>query len=268
MFFKLFSIEWTRLTHRAFFWVALAVCAFVIGFFQNDFYTNNTAKLLNGDLKMPGFSFDLATSLDQSMLIGLPFLVIMTAMVVGSDYSQRTNLHWLTRAPRPASLLAKFALLALVSFMIQFVPLLVGGGIGVYFRVSILESINLANVNWLATLSAPFYLTLVSLPYLALMMLITLVTRSAFFGAVIGLCYTQIFEMIFPAIFYATGLPKWLPTGFHISATYQLNAIGNKIVEIPDYLLNPTPAFVAAGIYTLILLAVVLWLYRRQDLGG
>ena len=268
MFLKLFSIEWTRLSHRALFWIALAVCALFIGFFQKNFYDDNTAKFMNGDLKIPGFSFDLATSLDRSMLIGLPFLVIMTAMVMGSDYSQRTNLHWLTRAPRPASLLAKFALLALVSFMIQILTLLAGGGIGVYYRAFILQTLNLANVNWLATLAAPFYLTLVSLPYLALILLITLLTRSAFFGAVIGLCYTEIIEILITGNFYGTGLPKWMPNGLHFSATYQLNVIGNKIVEIPEYLLNPTPAFVTAAIYTLTLLAAALWLYRRQDLGG
>lgn len=269
MFLKLFSIEWTRLVRRTLFWVTLAACALFIFYSQQHFYTANFTELASGSLKMPGFSFDLANSLDQSMLIALPFLVIIGGIMMGNDYSQRTNQHWLMRAPRPSSLLAKFSLLVLVSFIIQVLTLIVGGLVGWYFKTYTYHVFSLANVNWLATLAAPFYMTLVTLPYLALMLLVTILTRSTFFGLAIGLGYTQFIEILMSGLIYTGSWLRWLLLdNLNFSATWLLNSIGNKIVELPANLLAPATVFIAAAVYTLIFLAAALWLYQRQDLGG
>ncbi len=269
MFLKLFSIEWTRLTRRFLFWFTLAACAIFIFFSQQNFYTANTAELLNGNTKMPGFSFDLATSLDQIMLLALPFLVIISSLMVGNDYSQRTIQHWFMRASRPASLLSKFSLLIVITFILQVLALLVGGLTGWYFKTYTYNTFSMENVNWSATLIAPFYMTLVTLPYLALMLLATVATRSAFAGAAIGLGYTQFVEMLMDGIFYGTHWIKWMPRSLYMSATCLLNSIGNRTVTWrPEYFLAPIPAFITAALYTLILLALALHLYRRQDVGG
>ena len=265
---KLFSIEWTRLNHRTLLWFTLAACGLFIGYSQQNFYTANTAELLSRDLKMPGFSFDLASSLDQIMLVALPFLVIMAAVTLGNDYSQRTNQHWLMRGTRPASLLAKFTLLALITFLLQWLALWVGGAIGWYFKTYTYQAFSLANVNWLAAGVAPFYMTLVTLPYLALVLLITVATRSTFAGVAIGLGYTQFVELLLGGIFYGAAWAKWMPRNLYFSATYLLNSIGYRTVEIPGHLLQPGLAFAVAAVYTLIFLAAALWLYRRQDVGG
>lgn len=268
MFFKIFSIEWTRLTRRTLFWFTLAICAFYIFLSLQNFYTTNDVELFNGDIKMPGFSFDLATSLDQIILIAQPFLVIITALVLGNDYSQRTNQHWLMRAPRSVNLLAKFGILALVTFIIQILTLLVGGLTGWYFKTHIFDAFSLANVNWLATLAAPFYMTFVTLPYLALILLVSVVTRSAFASIVIGLGYTQFIEILLTGIFYGASSSKWLIRNLYFSATYLLNSIGNKAVDLPSNLFQPMPAFITVAIYTLTFLWLAIWLYRRQDIGG
>ncbi len=268
MFLPLFSIEWTRLTRRALFWLALAACTAFTFYSQQHFYTGSMAQLLNGETKMPGFSFDLATSLDQVLLVALPFLVIIAGLMMGNDYAQRTNHHWLMRASRPASLLAKFALLAVFALLVNILTLLVGGVTGWYYKTFLYQAFSLANVNWLATLAAPFYMTLVELPYLALMLLLTITTRSAFAGVAIGLGLTQFIEILLGGLFYSTGWTRWMLRNLYFSATYLLNSIGNKLVPTPDYLLAPAPAFIAAVIYTLIFLAAALWLYRRQDVGG
>ncbi len=83
---------------------------------------------------MPGASFDLANSLDQLLIVALPFLILISAMMLGNDYSQRTNQHWLMRTSRTSSLLAKFSLLTLVIFLLQWTTLLVGGTHGLVFQ--------------------------------------------------------------------------------------------------------------------------------------
>lgn len=42
-------------------------------------------------------------------------------------------------------------------------------------------------VNWMATLAAPFYMTLVNLPYIALTLVLAFALRSTFVSSVLGL---------------------------------------------------------------------------------
>ena len=268
MILKLFSIEWTRLTRRSLLWLTFLCCALFIWLSLENFYNLNRVQLLDGTLKMPGVSFDLANSLDQLLLVALPFLVILTALALGNDYSQRTNQHWLMRASRSSSLLAKFGLLSLVTFVLQILTLVVGGVTGWYYKAFTYKAYTLGNVNWMATLSAAFYMTLVTLPYIALMLLITVLTRSAFAGIVIGLGYTQFIEILLTSVFYGAGWSKWMMRNLYFSATYLLNSIGNKTVSPRAELLSPGAAFAMAAVYTLTLLSLAIWHYRRQDLGG
>ena len=268
MFIKLFSIEWTRLTRTALFWITLAACALFIGFGQQNFYTADVAGLTTGTLKMPSFSFDIANSLDPLIIVALPFLVLIGALMMGNDYSQRTNQHWLMRASHYSSLLAKFAVLITFTFLLQVLAMLVGGLLGWYFKTFIYHTFNTVNFNWFAALAAPFYMTLAILPYLALILFVTVATRSTFAAIAIGLGYTQFIEFIFSGIFSGAEWTKWIPRSLYDSSTYLLNSIGNRVVEIPQYYFPPVTAFVLAGGYTLLLLSLAVWLYNRQDAGG
>jgi hypothetical protein len=268
MFLKLFSIEWTRLTRRTLFWFTLVACSLFIWLSLENFYTLNRVQILDGSLKLPGVPFDLANSLDQLLIVALPFLILIAAMMLGNDYSQRTNQHWVMRSTRTTSLLAKFSLLVVLILLLQWITLLVGGLTGWYFKTFTYSTYSFANVNWVAVLSATFYMTLVTLPYAALMLLITVVTRSAFASIAIGLGYTQFIEFLITGLFYNSSWSKWLMRDLYYSATYLLNNIGNKTVDIPSHLLQPMPAFVTAALYTLTFLSLAIWLYRRQDIGG
>ena len=177
MFLKLLTVEWTRLSRRALLWITLLICCLYIGLRLANFYKTNRIELLNGSLKMPGISFDLANSLDQ-LLIAIPFLIILAGNMMGNDYSQRTNQHWLMRAPRHSSLLAKFVLLILLTFIIQVLILMVGWAVGFYYKTYIYQVPNILNVNWMATLAAPFYMTLANLPYIALTLIFAITLRS------------------------------------------------------------------------------------------
>jgi hypothetical protein len=267
MFLKLLSIEWTRLSHRALLWVMLAVCALYTGLSLANFYGSNPAELSDGTLKMPGVAFDLATPLDQ-MLILIPFLVIIAGNLPGNDYSQRTNQHWLMRASRASSLLARFSLLSLLTIGLQVLTIFVGALVGFYYKTYIYHVPDSLNINWLATIAAPFYMTLVNLPYLALTLLFAIATRSTFFSIALGLGYTQILENLLAGIFHGAGWTKWLFTNLYFSATFLLNSIGNRAVELPTHILSPGLALLTSAAYTFIFLALAIWLYCRQDVGG
>jgi len=267
MFFKLLTIEWIRLSRRALLWATLLICGLYIGLSLANFYKTNQTELLNDTLKMPGVSFDLANSLDQ-LLIAIPFLILIAGNLMGNDYSQHTDQHWLMRAPRHSSLLAKFTLLILLSLAIQFLTIMVGWAVGFYYKTYLYQVPNLFNVNWIATLAAPFYMTLVNLPYIALTLLLAVVLRSTFMSIVVGLGYTQLLEFLFAGIFHGSGWTKWLFTNLHFSASFLLNSIGNCVTKLPGSILAPEPALITSAIYSLILCLLAIWLYRRQDVGG
>lgn len=267
MFLKLLSIEWTRLSRRPLLWITLLICCLYIGLSLSNFYKANQTELLNGSLKMPGVSFDLANSLDQ-LLIAIPFLIILAGNMMGNDYAQRTNGHWLMRAPRHASLLAKFTLLTMLTIVIQVLTLVIGWAIGFYYKTYVYQVPDRLNVNWMAILAAPFYMALVNLPYIAMTLMFAVMLRSTFVSIVLGLGYTQILEFLLTGIFHGTGWTKWLFTNLHFSASFLLNTIGNRVATIPVHILAPAPALVTSIVYTLILFLLAIWLYRRQDVGG
>jgi hypothetical protein len=267
MFLKLLSIEWVRLSRRPLMWITLAGGALYTGLSLSNFYKINRIELLEGTLAMPGVAFDLANSLDQ-LLIAIPFLVILAGVLMGSDYSQRTNRLWLTRASRTSSLLAKFTLLVSLTLVIQILTLVTGGLVGHCYKTLVYHTANVFNVNWLALVAAPLYMTLVNLPYIALALALTVAFRSTFFSVVLGLGYTQILEYLLTGIFFGAGWTKWLLTNVYFSVSFLLNSIGNKVVEAPVRVLASTPALVISAAYTLLLLILAVWLYRRQDVGG
>ncbi|RPJ44471.1 MAG: hypothetical protein EHM21_10215 [Chloroflexi bacterium] len=268
MFFQLCSIETTRLLRRWLPWVTASACVFFSGLSLHNFYSSNRAQLMSGEAKIPGLSFDLATALDVAPLVSLPFLVLLAANLMGNDYTQRTNQHWLARAPRHTGLLAKFAVLTGFTFLLQILILLAGGGVGWYYKALTFNAFSLANVNNLAILAAPFYMTLASLPYLALALLIAVITRSTFAAAAIGLAYTEFVEILLTTIFHGQKWMMWHPRSLATSVTYLLNGIGNRVVEFPDYLAQPDAAMPVLFVYTLVFLLAAVWLYRRQDVGG
>ncbi len=268
MMLRLLSIESTRLFRRALPWVALAACLLYIGLSLYNFYTLNATAIVTGQLALPGLSFDLATSLDQVFMIAMPFLVMIGAALMGDDYAQRTNQHWLIRASRSTSVLAKFALLALVTVGIFVVTLLFGGAFGLALKTYLYGSASLVGVNALEALWAPVYMTIVVLPYAALMLLLALLTRSTFVSAGIGLIYTLFIELILGSAFFDAWWVRWLPRSLWLSATFRLNAIGDRMVAVPSSLHDPLTACVVAAGYTLVLLALAVWVYRRQDVGG
>ncbi len=266
MFFQLLSIEWTRLSRRLLLWLTMAACALYTGLSLANFYTLNRTELISGSLKMPGASFDLANSLDQ-MLVAIPFLVILASNIMGNDYSQHMNQHLLMRASRSSSLLAKLALLTLVTIGVQAVTLIVGGLVGFYYKHYVYGVADVLNVSWTATAAAPLYMTLVNLPYLACALALAVGLRSTFFSAVIGLGYAQVLDFMLTGIFHGAGWTKWLFANVHFSASFLLNAIGNRTVVPPSHILSPIPALLVAAAYTLVFLAIAVWLYRRQDLS-
>lgn len=119
MFFRLLSIEWTRLTRRTVLWLTLAASLYYVWAAVENYYRLTSVKLLDGTEKMPGLAFDLANGLDGLYPFLMPFVVIMAALVFGNDYSQRTNRHWLMRASRSNSLLTKFILLTGATALVQ-----------------------------------------------------------------------------------------------------------------------------------------------------
>jgi len=84
----------------------------------------------------------------------------------------------------------------------------------------------------------------------------------------LGLGYTQILEFLLAGIFHGAGWTNWLFTNLHFSASFLLNTIGNRVTKILTSILAPAPSLATSTVYTLMLLILAIWFYRRQDVGG
>ncbi|HRF48223.1 MAG TPA: hypothetical protein PLC98_11415 [Anaerolineales bacterium] len=268
MLLSLVSIEWIRLMRRWLPWAALLLCTVFSGLSLHNFYVLSAADFASGAVRLPGLSFDLATALDQTLVLGAPFIVVFGAVLIGDDFAQRTNQHWLIRASRTTSLLAKFATLALLILAWNSFTVLAGGAFGLGYKFWLTGAFNLAGVNWLQLLWALFYMTIVCLPYGALALLLALLTRSTFLGAAIGFGYALVVENLVGAVFARVDLVRWLPRSLYLSATYMLNHIGDRTVEVPAVLHQPLFACLVAAAYAVVLLGFAILWYRRQDVGG
>ncbi len=268
MLATLFVIESIRLFRRWLPWAGiLLTTAFVSLSLHND-YVANAADVGSGAMALPGLSFDLATSLEQSLYVMLPFTIITGAALMGEDYAERTNQHWLIRASRGASVLAKALVLTAVILLFFTVALTTGGIVGLGLKTWLYGSASLAGVNAVEFALVVVYLTFVTLPYAALVLLLALITRSTFVGAAIAFGYSLVLESLVSSIFWDAPWTRWLPRSLLLSTTYLLDRIGNPNVAAPATLHEPLMACAIAAGYAAILLGLAIWIYRRQDVGG
>lgn len=268
MLLRLLSIESTRMSRRWLPWIALGLCVAYTGLNQYSFYAANELDILSGVLELPALSFDLANPLNQVLPVVLPFIVIAGAALMGDDFAQHTNQHWLIRAPRSRSILAKFTLLTLLILCLHALTAVAGAALGLALKHHLYGTAGLLGINIAEALWAPVNMTIVMLPYAALMLVLALLTRSTVVSSALGFIYALLVETLVGRYFHDALWVSWLPRNLYLSATFRLNAIANQVVAVPAGAHDPLTAVAIAALYTAFLVALAIWIYRRQDVGG
>lgn len=207
--------------------------------------------------------------------LGGMFVVVLVAAFVGQEYTWHAVHLWLSRGvPRARYLLAKFAAVSLALGLLVLTALVAGAAVtGVYTYTS-QGALPLAEIDLLILARNIVYMLITLLPYAALALLLAVVSRSATVAIGVGLGYTLVVENMLVELLTlvssgAARVARYTPTmlakslGQAASTSTQVQ-VG---VQTPSAisLVEPTWAAALLCLYALVLTALAVWWFRRQD---
>jgi ABC-type transport system involved in multi-copper enzyme maturation permease subunit len=279
----MFVVENQKLFKRAIVWVELAVVAVAV--LAVNLMLFAITRVDTGDPMMgalqetlvwPGALTQTAGLASGASLGGI-LIIILTGAAMAQEYTWRTLQLWLSRGvPRSLFLTAKFAALLTPALLLVVVPLVLGGMITAVFSQIILGEIPFAAVEWGNVLWLTLATAYSLLPYAGLAFFLAVATRSTMITIGGGLAYTLLIEGMAVQIMALAGgnlaaIGKYVPAGL-VQSMLGLGAEANLELEAQMGLtvqyLEPGAAAVGIALYTVAFVALSIFIFRRQDLGG
>ena len=268
MFLRLLVIEIRKTLKNPALWGGLAGVLFLLAcatLFRH-------IQILNGYAESSGgLEKDLLNGLAFFNQIGILAYAILSAGIAAFDYVDRSMHLWLTRGvARPMLLTARlttilFFGLLLVCFSVMAVLVLSALSRGLFFG-----AVDTSNFNPAALLPAVLRLFWSSLPYLALTLLLAVLSRSPFFAAGGTILYGSVVEPFAPALGERfPWLIRYMPASLSQVLQHGTLALDhNALPTSPDAILPQGQAILLIGITFLLLSIASFVIFSRQDLGG
>jgi ABC-type transport system involved in multi-copper enzyme maturation permease subunit len=273
MFANVLAAEQTKVFKRRILWVEAAILMIASLFILGVSYsvTNTPEQVM--DITWPGSPPLLLRQFTN--MAGL-FVVVLVASVVAQEYSWRSVHLVLSRGvPRTVLILAKFCALILPVLVIVLAPMLVGVPVTALFTVWINGSLDPAQLEAgrlaIAFLAAVYVL----LPYAAAAFALAIISRSAVTAIGAGVAFTLVENIGLQLMHEMSGIaaeisqfsPAMLISGVLQGLTPPAASQGATIAQPVTYL-DPLPAAVMVGIYTVAFLLLAGYAFKRQDLTG
>ncbi len=281
------QVEMIKIMKRPMTWVLMAILAVLIVTLNVSMYTTairpdfaetrpaEVQEAIWDSLCWPTAFSDLLESAAGHQLGGL-VVAILVGAVVAQEYGWHSVHLWLGRGlSRLGFLGSKFLALAVVCLMFTLVPVLIGGPLTAWFTVQRTGGLDLSDLPAGGLIVSILRTAYTILPYIALMVLVAVLTRSAASSIGVGLAYALLGEQILGELLGLAGgswadLPRYLPGGM-ADALLRLNRsafgmetgiYGGRSGEV----LEPWAAAAGVALYTATLLGAALWAFARQDL--
>lgn len=267
MFLRQMSIEIRKTVRHPALWIGLTALLLLLALF---------IAIHHSQIKY-GFT-ESGGGLEQDLLEGLSFfnwisgfVYAVTASVIAAyDYP---NLRlWLTRGlQRQTLLLARLTVILLVSGLIILFTVFATLGLSALSRSLFFGGVDSSRLNTAAVLPMFLRTFWTSLPYLALTILLAIVSRSPIFAGGGMLVYADVFERLLMSISDRYPLLTHLLPG-NLSMALQINYYTiDRTASRPVFyapLMTEPQAILDIGIIFTILCAVSFLIFSRQDLGG
>jgi ABC-type transport system involved in multi-copper enzyme maturation permease subunit len=287
MFVNAFQMELTKIRHRTMTRVLFGMLAlFVAGMYMVLYVvlqsslsdpgaSPGTIESLRSILSWP-HSFSTLLGLVSGGALGGMLLIILTGAMTAQEYTWRTAHLWLSRGlPRSTFLLGKYAALAVVALLVVLTPLLVGTPLTAWTTHQLTGSLSLDGLD-VAQLALSILRTAYTLlPYIALTVLVAVLTRSTAAAIAVGLAYTLLVESILVQIL-SLGGGIWAKMAAYVpgSLAEALLQANHSMLRVD--LQGSTGAALTGGwaaalgltLYTAAFLGLALLAFRRQNLTG
>ena len=269
MFLRLLAIETRKTLKHPALWIGLLALTSLLAF-----------AILIDHLQIAKGYQPAKGGLEQDLLFGLAFfgwigvlVYAITASVISAfDYPDRSIQLWLTRGvTRPVLLFARLTTILFFSLLMVCFTVVAILGLAVLSRSLFFGAVDTSNLNPSALLPVILRVFWCSLPYLALTVLFAIVSRSPLFAAGGTIVYGSVFELL--ALHLSSKFPtlvQYLP----ISLAQVLQAHNTTLdraaapLPIDATVMSEPRAMLLIGLIFIILSAVSLVIFSRQDLGG
>jgi ABC-type transport system involved in multi-copper enzyme maturation permease subunit len=283
MFWKVLSIENTKIYRRKLFWVELVLMALMVLILQIaidatvEASINGTAMTADDRLEVrqiitwPGALVNVLNLASGSALGGLLFVVLVGA-ITAQEYNWRTLHLWLSRGiPRPLLGTVKFTALLLPALLIVLTALVTGGAITGLLSAQIDGSLHLDRVNSLQLLYSAARTTYTLLPYGALTFLLAIASRSTVVAISVGLSYVLLLESALMQLLGLFGeslrsVTQYMPAALGNSLLVLNQATDLAASSLPVSSVSPLIAVLGIAAWTLLFLGLSLLIIQRQDL--
>jgi hypothetical protein len=219
-----------------------------------------------------GLEKDLLSGLAFYNWIGILVYAVIGAVIGAFDYPDRSIQLWLGRGVgRPGLLCARLAAILFFGLLITCFAVASLLALGALSRILLFGSVETSNLNISALPPVILRQFWSALPYLALALLLGVVSRSPLVAASGTVVYGCVFEMLamqaggrFPA------LVRYLPASLSAALQTSNAAIDRAAASIPlgGTIMPGTQAFLWIGVIFLALSTAALIIFLRQDLGG
>jgi hypothetical protein len=219
-----------------------------------------------------GIEKDLLSGLAFYNWIGILVYAVIGAVIAAYDYPDRSIQLWLGRGTgRPLLLCARLAVILFFGLLITIFAVTSLLLLGALSRFLLFGSVETSNLNLSALLPVILRLFWSALPYLALALLLGVVSRSPLVAAAGTIVYGCVFEMLalqaggrFPAIV------RYLPTSLSKALQASNTALDRTTAVVPlnATLMPDTQALLWIGVIFIALSTAALIIFLRQDLGG
>jgi ABC-type transport system involved in multi-copper enzyme maturation permease subunit len=287
MLVNAFQMELTKIRRRTMTWVLVGVLALLLTGIYVALYavlqsalpdpgaSPDTIESLRAMLSWPQ-SFSTLLNLVSGNALGGLLLIVLAGAMTAQEFSWRTAHLWLSRGlPRSTFLLGKYAALVVVALLVVLTPLLVGTPLTAWFTHQLTGSLSLAGLNVAQLVLSILRTAYTHLPYIALTLLVAVLTRSTAAAIAVGLAYTLLVENILIQLLNLAG-GVWADM-----ATFAPGSLAQALMHANQHMLRvdlqgsaeiglTSSGVAAAGItlYTVAFVGLALLAFRRQNLTG
>lgn len=219
-----------------------------------------------------GLEQDMLTNLLLFTWIGIFMYAVAASVISAFDFPDRSLQIWLTRgAPRQLLLLTRLALVLVFNFILVSLAILALAGLAALSRSLFFGCVDASHFNQAALFSVILCTFWSSLPYLALTVLLAILSRSPLFAAGGTIVFARVFEPLlgrlddqFPQII------QYLPGRLvHVLLSGSIALDRTALIPAPDpNSLSQLHAALSAGIIYIVLSLISLVIFSRQDFGG
>lgn len=268
MFLRLFAIETRKTFKNPGLWIGLAGVIFLLAcatLFRH-------APILNGYADSSGgLEKDLLSGLAFFNQIGILAYAILSAGIAAFDYVDRSLYLWLTRGVTRLTLLAaRVTAILFFGLLLVCVSVIAVVGLSALSRGLFFGTVDTFNFNPAALLPAALRLFWSSLPYLALTVLLAILSRSPFFAAGGTILYGSVVEPLAPSLGDRfPWLIRYMPASLSQVLQNGVLALDHNALPIsPDAIMTQGQTIFVIGITFLLLSIASFVIFSRQDLGG